>query len=196
MAVEFNEIKDDFLELEGFVLTDLGIITNAPKGGNYAAALLITTACEALGTLRYGTKDGGIKFFESYLLPEQWRVVSHSIYDALRNGLAHSFATKVIVNASDKPTELYISWSKEAHFSYDSNRSLLFLNIQQLSKDLRGAFAQYQSELQQDANLRDRFVVRRRKQRVYHVRNESEKEKWDALKASDNWYFVHLVALV
>jgi hypothetical protein len=90
VAVEFNEIKDDFLELEGFVLTDLGIITNAPKGGNYAAALLITAACEALGTLRYGRKDAGVDFFENYLVPEQWREVSKSIYHALRDGLAQT----------------------------------------------------------------------------------------------------------
>lgn len=181
MAVEFNQIKDDFLELEGFVLNDLGIITNVPKGGNYAAALLITTACETLGTLRYGKKDGGVDFFENYLLPERWRVVSKSIYEALRNGLAHSFSTKVIVNASDKPIELGISWSKEPHFSYDSSRSVLFLNIQRLSKDLRGAFSRYQSELQQDADLRDRFVGWRKKQRVYQVQNEGEREKWNAL---------------
>ena len=181
MAVDFNEIKDDFLELEGFVLTDLGIITNAPKGGNYAAALLITTACEALGTLRYGKKDGGVDFFENYLLPGPWRMVSKSIYDALRNGLAHSFSTKVIVNASDRPIELGISWSKETHFSYDSSRSVLFMNIQQLSKDLCGAFSKYQSELQQDADLRDRFVRWRQKQRVYQVQNEGEREKWNAL---------------
>ncbi len=181
MAVEFKEIKDDFLELEGFVLTDLGIITNAPKGGNYAAALLITTACEALGTLRYGKKNGGADFFKNYLLPEKWRVVSRSIYDALRNGLAHSFSTKVIVNALDKPIELGISWSKEPSFSYDSNRSILFLNIQQLSKDLRDAFSRYQSELEQDAALRDTFVSWRKKHRCYQVDNESEREKWNAV---------------
>lgn len=181
MAVEFNEIKDEYLELERFVLTDLGIITNDPKGGNYAAALLITTACEVLGTLRYGKKDGGVDFFENYLLPEQWRVVSKSIYDALRNGLAHSFSTKVIVNASDRPVELGISWSKENHFSYDSRRSVLFLNIQHLSKDLRGAFSRYQSELEQYPDLRDKFVKWRKKQRVYQVQNEGEREKWNAL---------------
>jgi hypothetical protein len=88
VAVAFNEIKDDFLELQGFVLTDLGIITNAPKGGNYAAALLITTACEALGTLRYGKKDGGVDFFENYLLPGQWRMVSKSILRRIKEWLS------------------------------------------------------------------------------------------------------------
>lgn len=48
MVLEFDEINEYFLELKAFVLNDLGIITNATIGGNYAAALLITTACEAL----------------------------------------------------------------------------------------------------------------------------------------------------
>src|SRR5207253_713989 len=100
MAIDFENIRKDFEELQGFVLTDLEIITRAPTGGNYAAALLITTACEALGTLLYGTDSGGTDFFANYLLPPRWRPVAKSIYDALRNGLAHSFSTKAIVNAS------------------------------------------------------------------------------------------------
>ena len=83
MAVKFDDIRADFLELKGFVLSDLEIITSAPGGGNYAAALLITTACEALGTVRYGKKDEGVDFFRDYLLPEKWRPVGKSIYDAL-----------------------------------------------------------------------------------------------------------------
>lgn len=181
MAVEFDNIKDDFLELETFVLNDLGIITNATKGGNYAAALLITTACEALGTLRYGRNDGGQEFFANYLLPEPWRAVSKSIYDALRNGLAHSFSTKTVVNASEKQIELGISWSEEKNLSYDSGCSVLFLNVQQLANDLRSAFHRYQSELQQSAELRDTFYRWRGKQRIYQVRNENEKGKWNAL---------------
>lgn len=181
MVVEFDTIKNDFLELEAFVLNDLGIITNSPKGGNYAAALLITTACEALGTLRYGRKDGGVEFFANYLLPERWRVVSKSIYDALRNGLAHSFSTKTLISASEKPIELGISWTKENHFSYEASRSVLFLNVQQLANDLRGAFSRYKSELQQNTELRDTFFRWREKQRTYQVQNESEREAWNAL---------------
>ena len=181
MTVEMEKIEDDFQELKAIVLNDLGIITNAAKGGNYAAVLLIATACEALGTLRYGRKDGGQSFFENYLLPEPWRVVSKSIYDALRNGLAHSFSTKTVVIASGKPIEMGISWSKEKHLSYDSDSSVLFLNVQQMANDLRSAFDRYQSELQRSAKLRDRFNTWRQRQRIYQVQNENERGKWSAL---------------
>ncbi|MCI0558453.1 MAG: hypothetical protein MN733_08155, partial [Nitrososphaera sp.] len=149
--------------------------------GNYTAALLITTACEVLGTLRYGRKDGGQEFFSNYLLPKPWRAVSQSIYDALRNGLAHSFSTKIVINASDKPIELGVSWSKEKHFGYDSGNSVLFLNVQQLAIDLRSAFDRYQSELQQSAEFRNTFHAWREKKRIYQVRNESERANWSAL---------------
>ena len=139
------------------------------------------TACEALGSLRYGKKDGGSDFFENYLLPKKWRIVSRSIYDALRNGLAHSFSTKVFISAPDKPIELGISWGKETHFSYDSNCSVLFINVLQLSNDLRNAFSRYKTELQQAPELRDLFVVWRKKQRFYKLQNINDIFNWKML---------------
>src|SRR5262245_55326063 len=119
MAVAFGQISVDFLELKNYILHDLDIITSSPHGGNYAAALLIVTACEAAGTVRYGKRDGGVDFFKEYLLPKKWKPVSKSIYNALRHGLAHSFFTKAILKATDKPIELGISWRRENHFEYD-----------------------------------------------------------------------------
>jgi hypothetical protein len=181
VAVTFENIKDDFLELKNFVLNDLELIRNAPKGGNYAATLLVVTACEAAGTLRYGKKDGGLDFFRDYLVPKKWRSVSKSIYSALRNGLAHSFVTKAILKATDRPIELGISWSKKNHFEYDSGRTTLFINVQEISKNLREAFEQYEGELRQQAELRDRFITWRKKQRVFEVEDRDEKEAWKVL---------------
>ena len=188
MAVTFDTIKDDFFELRDFILNDLKIITNAPKGGNYAAALLIATACEALGTLRCGKKDAGEDFFRDYFMPKEWRPVAKSIYHALRDGLAHSFLTKVILQVADKPIELGISWKKEAHFEYDSSRATLFLNVQQLSEDLHQAFERYEAELKEDTKRRDNFVKWRKKQQEYHVHNKNETEKaaWKELLEHGN----------
>jgi hypothetical protein len=181
VAVTFENIRNEFSELRNLILNDLKIIRGAPKGGNYAAALLVVTACEAAGTLRYGRKDGGFDFFRDYLVPEKWRSVSNSIYNALRNGLAHSFLTKAILKTDDKPIELGISWSKENHFEYDSRRATLFINIQEISKNLREAFEQYEWELEQNAELRDKFITWRKKQRVFEVEDQSEKEAWKML---------------
>jgi len=49
----FDGIKEEFYELRNFILGDLRILLDSPVGGNYAAALLITNACEVIGPLRY-----------------------------------------------------------------------------------------------------------------------------------------------
>jgi hypothetical protein len=181
LAVAFSKIEADFSELRDFVLFDLNLITKTPQGGNYAVALLIVTACEAAGTLRFGKTDGGSEFFREYLVPKKWYPVSKSIYDVLRNGLAHSFSTKAILKVASKPIELGISWSKEKHFEYDSSRATLFINVQELAGSMRRAFRRYEEELKEDARLRDCFVKWRKKHRVYEVRNEKEKSEWKKL---------------
>lgn len=45
-----------------------------------------------------------------------------------------------IVNVSDNPIELGISWSTESHLTYDSANAVLFLNVQQLAQALQNAF--------------------------------------------------------
>jgi hypothetical protein len=181
LAATFENIKDEFSELKNFVLYDLNLITSASQGGNYAAALLVVTACEAAGTLRYGKNDGGLDFFRDYLVPEKWRPVSKSIYGALRNGLAHSFLTKAILKAADNPIELGISWSKENHFEYDPGRATLFINVQEISKKLKEAFQRYEEELKKHAELRNQFIKWRKKQRVFEVTDQKEKKAWKTL---------------
>jgi len=181
VGTSFEAIEDKFSELRTFILDDLSLITRPLQGGNYAAALLVVTACEAVGRLRYGRADGGLGFFRVYLVPEKWRPVSGSIYNALRNGLAHSFLTKVILKAADNPIELGISKYKEQHFKYDPGRSILFINIQSFAKDLKEAFHSYEEELKRDKVLRDRFINTIKKQRVIQVRDPKEKEAWRKL---------------
>jgi tetratricopeptide (TPR) repeat protein len=53
--------------------------------------LVVTSACEALGRLRFGTESGGSRFFGEYLLPVDWRPAANHLYDAVRNGLAHAY---------------------------------------------------------------------------------------------------------
>lgn len=105
MSGSFDLIEKEFYKLRDFVLNDLALLVILPKGGNYAAALLVATACEALGLLRYESGKGD-EFFKNYLVPERWRPVASTIFDALRNGLAHSFETKVIVQIDGRGQEV------------------------------------------------------------------------------------------
>jgi hypothetical protein len=180
----FDLIEKEFYELRDFVLNDLDLLINLPKGSNYTAALLVATACEVLGRLRYESGKGD-EFFKNYLVPENWRPVASTIFDALRNGLAHSFATKVIVQIPGKELNLGISWKEKPHFVYDAKESCVYLNVRNLSYALRHAFEQYETELRTDTNLCELFRKRRRKKMTINVRNDAERQEWERLLSHD-----------
>jgi hypothetical protein len=183
VTVPFDSIKNEFYELRDFILNDLDLLVWLPRGGNYAAALLIATACEAIGQLRYET-GGGSKFFKNYLVPNDWRPVASSIFDALRNGLAHSFATKAILQIPEAPLELGISWKDKSHFTYDPNEGCVYINVADLSRALKHALEVYGKELQADPKLCDLFRKRRQRKRIVDVLDPAEREAWKRLLAT------------
>ena len=180
MTISFDSIKNDFYELRDFILNDLELLVSLPRGGNYAAALLITTACETIGRLRYKAGDGS-EFFKNYLVPNDWKPVAFSIFDALRNGLAHSFATKAIIQIPEAPLELGISWKEKPHFTYDPNEGCVYINIADLSRALKRGFDIYEKELRADPKLSDLFRKRRQRKRALDVRDHTEGEAWKKL---------------
>ena len=180
MSICFNDIKDDFCELRDYILNDLRILLESPVGGNSAAALLITTACEVVGPLRY-ENSGEREFFKNFLVPDDWRSVAASVYDAMRNGLAHSFATKTIMQINDLPVELGISWKDKPHFKYDHREASLYINIRELSKALEKAFKAYEKELSTRRELCDLFRKRRQKKRTIEVQSQNERQEWKKL---------------
>lgn len=186
MAIPFKTIDESFRNLRAFILHDLELIVSRPKGGNYAAVLLITSACEALGRLRYGTEDGGGSFFRYYLLPEGWQSVAAHLYDALRNGLAHAYATKMVVQVGDRPVEIVISWREKEHLSFASDQSQLFINVQVLATSLHKAFGRYEKDLRSDTQLRElyhKWITRRAQ---VHVTQQYARETWQRLLAASN----------
>jgi hypothetical protein len=103
MGAEFAEIEQDFRELRTFILHDLDQIVGL-EGANYAAAALITCAHETLAGLRSGA-PAHATFGET--LPTIWQPVAQSLFDALRNGVGHGYATKTpIVRPSHRAERL------------------------------------------------------------------------------------------
>jgi len=180
VTIAFDAIESRFRELRDFVLNDLNLLLGSPRGGNYAAALLIATACEALGHLRYES-GGGSKFFEEYMLPENWRPVSDSLFNALRNGLAHRFAPKVLLQVNSGPIELGISWREKPHLRCDQEKGCVYLNITNMAQSLALAFEAYDSQLREDPVFRDRFDQRWGKGRVVEVQDATERHAWRQL---------------
>lgn len=174
--MSFDLIEDDFYELRDFILNDLKILLKSPKGGNYAAALLVTTACDVLGKLKYKS-GGGEQFFKEYFVPNDWQSMASSLYDALRNGLAHSFAPKAIVLIDNLEIELCISWKDKPHFKYDPVKNSIYFNIQNLAKALMTAFEKYEKDLINNKELCLFYNKKRNKKRVINI-NHKEKEVW------------------
>ncbi len=185
MTNDFSDIESDFKELRKFILNDLDILLRSPVGGNYAAALIITTACEVLGPLRY-ENNGEREFFKEYLTPEEWKPVAQYIYNAIRNGLAHSFATKTIIQVNNSAIEIGISWRDKPHFKFDSVNSTVYINIRELSESLRVAFDKYQEELIGNCNLCAQYSKKRIKKRTVGVENLDERREWLKLMDSSN----------
>lgn len=173
----FDEIENDYHELRDFILNDLSLLLNSSKGGNYATTLIIATACEVLGPLRY-QHNGEREFFKNYLTPEKWRPVAFSIYDALRNGLAHSFSPKSLVQINGTTLEVGISWKEKPHFTYDQSSSVIYINVVQLATSLENAFNIYENELRTNSELCNQYKTKRNKKRETNIHNQKEKNEW------------------
>lgn len=167
--------------LRTFVLHDLEVMGRQDEGVNYAAVLVILSACEALGALRYGRDNAGATFFQEYLLPAQWKAVAQDLWNALRNGLAHSYDTKSVLQLG-VPIELAISWRERDHLTYDLTTNQLFLNVQEMIRALGDAFDRYEQELRDDTKLGSDFNLNVRRPVEVHV-PLSRRQVWrDVLK--------------
>jgi hypothetical protein len=162
MAVEFAQIEADFAELRNFILTDIDLIVGMASGGNYAAAAIITCAYETLAAVRGKAKHE--VFAES--LPDEWRAVAPSLFNALRNGVVHGYRTKAVV-VDGRRLEISVSWRQMRHLSFDASRQTLYLNVQQMAADLRRAFEAYEDLLRSNAAARDTYLKRRRGAEVH-----------------------------
>lgn len=181
--INYNDIKNDFEELRDCFKNDLRILIQSSIGGNYATALVATTACEVLGPLRF-ENNGEREFFRKYLLPETWREVARSLYDALRNGLAHSYATKIILNINGKDIELGVSWSEKPHLRFDQKDSVLYINVRELAQCVDNALDAYEAELKADPRLCTLFRKNRQKKRTINVHAYDERQAWTSLLSS------------
>ncbi len=185
MAPEPRQLEASFKQIRNFLLSDLGRLAMLDPGVNYAATLVLMSGCELLGRLRYGSEGSGHRFFEDYMLPVEWRPVGKDLFDALRNGLAHSYDTKAIVAVGKHDVQIVISWRKRRHLSLDQDGHRLFVNVQSLIADVRVALDRYWAELHADPALRDRYCQWLKKDRRVNVIHEKTRIAWRQLLQSE-----------
>jgi hypothetical protein len=158
MTVTWNQVAADFAQLRDFLERDVRLITESETGGNYAAVAVIMCGYEALGKLR--GEHARATFARS--LPADWRPVAASLYDALRNGIAHGYDTKLIVTPG-RTVEIAVSWRRRVHLSWHGDQ--LNVNVQALGEGLRCTLCAFERALRQDPARRDQFFEGRREGR-------------------------------
>jgi hypothetical protein len=175
MAVPYETIKPEVERLRDFVTNDLDRLVSQDLGGNYLAAALITCACDAISFLKYGQRNRGDRVFAE-ILPDLWKPVAKTLYDAIRDGIVHVYDTKTIIVGSTH-LNVVISWRAKPHLHVSATRTDVYVNIRQLSQDLKAAVAQFETDLKGEDNLRDIFYKSMRREREI-TPPPSEQHKW------------------
>ena len=154
--LSFEDIKKEFDESLGYIRQDINWLCEHDCSLNYTVALLIGCACEALS-------DGGVGASKhtvlAELLPEgEWRLIAKPLFDALRNGLAHSFDTKHLM-VGDEPIQIYMQWRmRDVIAALPADGKIgIFLGIKSLAKALIAKIDAFEAKLKSDDAACRRF---------------------------------------
>ena len=181
MAIDFRAIEQRFGELFGFIQQDLSRIIQLEPGVNYAAAALVACACETMAKYRNASGEGGDAF--ATLLPSGiYQTISKTIYNALRNGLVHSYEAQDI-EFNGSRVGLAIAWRETSHLTllFKEGKPHLVLNMRELCERLSEQIDSFRAQLMADASARDRFFTQCRKDRVQTAGTPQEVLAWKAL---------------
>lgn len=105
-----------------------------PEGGHYVVALLIVIGSEALSKLQ-GQPDEHL-FVKMTTQRGLTSLMASTLFNALRNGLAHLYDTKYI-KAGVLMIELSVSWRLKRHLSVRRDPPCLYLNARTMWEDLQ-----------------------------------------------------------
>ena len=154
MAVSYDSIREDFERIRGYFTNDLEVLVKQNVSVNYLAAFLIACACETIAWYKYHNSKGDLVFKE--LLPERWKPVAFSLYDAMRNGIAHRYETKRL-KVGERHLDICISWKMERHLTFSPDKTAVYLNIKDMAGKLFALFEQYERDLRVSPDLREKF---------------------------------------
>ena len=165
--ITYTDIKREFEESLGYIRNDIAALcADEHKTVNYTVALLIGCACEALADAgAYASKE---QAFADLMPDDDWRKLAQPLFNAVRNGLAHSFDTKpLFVNGQE--VQIHFNWHAQRVIDIRHGHGLDRLHIgpRLLAARLCGKIDAFRAKLQQDnaacqkfrdALLRDRTV--------------------------------------
>jgi hypothetical protein len=161
MEIAFKEIEKEFSETFGYVRQDIAAILKNNLGLNYTIALLVCCACEML-TWHGGLRDDQAHEVFTSILPdtEPYRAVGKTLWEAMRNGLAHKFRPDTIRIENDE-WRFTISSRGGPHVSVTKGQPhWIHLNIRECSSRVSSQIDAYEQELRASADARLRFHQR------------------------------------
>ena len=161
MEITFKEIEKEFTETFGYVRQDIAAILKNNLGLNYTIALLVCCACEMLTWHRGLRDDQAYEVFTS-LLPdtEPHRAIGKTLWEALRNGLAHKFRPDTIRIDNDE-WRFTISSHGGPHVRVTKGQPhWIHLNIRGCSSRMSSQIDAYEQERRASADARLRFHQR------------------------------------
>jgi len=177
MDVSYDDIKKDFENIRHYFTNDLSVLVKQDVSVNYLAAFLIACACETIAWYRHHTDKGHLVFKE--LLPDRWKPVAFSLYDVMRNGIAHRYETKTLI-VGETRLEICISWKEKPHLTFSPDKRAVYLNVKDMAAQLLVTFEQYERDLRESPELRKNFR-KGSKGRWEKSPPENEYESWSEL---------------
>ena len=125
-----------FRQLRTYISQDVQQILSLDRGGNYAAALLVAIASEALSRLQGLEKKSVFRrLVMPYGLDEH---MADDLFVAVRQELAHMYDTKLI-KVGRRLFGIYVGWGGHAHMTIlrDRDPNGLYLNVKTMWADFK-----------------------------------------------------------
>lgn len=145
-SVSFAEIKQEFDETLGYIRQDIRALGNSDLHLNYTLLLLICCACDSIAWHR------DLRDYEVFvsLLPDPFKPIGKSMFEAIRNGLAHRFRPDTVVIGGSH-CRFTIFWKGAAHLSVIKGQpDWLRLNNRDLTDAIVQQIDKYEAELNHD----------------------------------------------
>lgn len=159
--VAFTQIEKEFKETFGYIRQDMAAIRRADLRLNYTVTLLICCACQMLAWHR-NLKDDQV--FTS-LLPndERYKLIGKTIFEALRNGLAHRFRPDT-VKIGKEQWRFSIAWKGGTDATaIEGTPNWLQLNVKVLAERMTAQINEYEVELKTSPSARVNFQEKSKK---------------------------------
>jgi hypothetical protein len=156
MEIAFRDIEKEFSETFGYVRQDIDELLKSDRPLHYTVALLVCCACEMLTWHRDLRDDQANEIFTSLLpVTEPYKALGKTLWESLRNGLAHKFRPDTIRIGDDEWRFRIVSHRSGPYMSVTTGQpNWIELNIRPFALQVISQIDTYERELRARADAR------------------------------------------